>query len=284
MSEPDLPFRPPRSEIVAIAGDQLVAVILEGDGVAVPIRLMCDGIGLDAESQVNQLRAHPVLASGLRMVNVTIGDRVRSVAALLHTYIPFWLATISPTQVNAQTRPKLIRYQEELVDILARLFLGESHTPATPSSDPAVAALHLRLDTVLRELRVTREALIAEQQRVRADLDTTQQRLTSLDEIVTELHEVIPITPKHAAYIQRAIKQLAHRVVQHRVRQGSGGQSEENIYQLLFGQFKIAFRIPRYDALPLKKYDDALTWLHQQARELLPDDPDALPPHQEQLL
>lgn len=32
-------------------GDQLVAVILEGDGVAVPVRLVCAALGLDVGSE-----------------------------------------------------------------------------------------------------------------------------------------------------------------------------------------------------------------------------------------
>jgi hypothetical protein len=50
--------------------------------------------------------------------------------AIIHTKLPFWLATISPEQVNDETRPKLIQYQTELADMLARLFYGEPATPA----------------------------------------------------------------------------------------------------------------------------------------------------------
>jgi hypothetical protein len=60
--------------------------------------------------------------------------------------------------------------------------------------------------------------------------------------------------------------------------------TEENLYQLLFGQFKATFRLPWYDALPARRYEEALTWLKERAAEFLPDDPNALPPHQEQLL
>jgi hypothetical protein len=56
------------------------------------------------------------------------------------------------------------------------------------------------------------------------------------------------------------------------------------MYELLFAQFKMNMGIPRYDALPASKYDLALAWLRSKAQELLPDDTDALPPLQEQLL
>jgi hypothetical protein len=56
------------------------------------------------------------------------------------------------------------------------------------------------------------------------------------------------------------------------------------MYERLFAQFKIDMGIPRYDALPAKQYENALAWLRRKADEYLPNDPDALPPLQEQLL
>jgi len=80
------------------------------------------------------------------------------------------------------------------------------------------------------------------------------------------------------------MKHLAHRASRRRTKAGQTGQTEENLYQLLFGQFKATFRLPRYDALPARRYEEALRWLKERAAEFLPDDPNALPPHQEQLL
>jgi hypothetical protein len=282
-SGPDAPLQPPRHELIEFDGDRLVAVVLEGDGVAVPVRVMCESIGLDTETQVGQLRTHPVLSAGLRVVNVAMGGRIRSVVALIHHRIPFWLATISPNLVNEATRPKLVRYQEELADILARLFYGEAASPTALSANPEIAALQRQLDATVLDMRRIREALIAEQQRLSTTVHDTQQQLTSLSEIVTELETVIPIVPAQAEYIQRTLKRLAKRLYQQRAKDPSYRQTEENLYQLLFGQFKVDMRIPRYDALPRRDYDRALGWLQEKARTLLPDDPEALPPHQEQL-
>ena len=61
-------------------------------------------------------------------------------------------------------------------------------------------------------------------------------------------------------------------------------QTEDNLYQLLFGQFKVEMGIPRYDALPIDKYDAAIAWIERKAAELLPGDPDAVAPRQETFL
>lgn len=278
------PFKPPREEMVEFDGDRLVAVILEGDGVATPVRLLCESIGLDPDVQMANVREHPVLATGLRVVNVSGERGVRSVAALLHTMIPYWLATIPPNQVNAVSRPKLIRYQREVANVLARLFYGDDAVPEAPAADPAVAALQKRMQDALREVRVARDALWYAQQQYATQAGEQQRQIANLAEIVGELQEYIPIGPAQAEYIQRSIKQLARRVYQQRKKAGKSDQSESHFYEMLFGRFKLEFKLPRYDALPRKRYDEALIWLQSRAAELLPGDPDALPPRQELLL
>ena len=291
MSQSPPPFDMPREEIVEFEGDQLIAIVLDGDGVAVPLRTLCESLDLDTATQIENIRAHPVLSRGIRMVNVTIGGRVRSVAALLHTMIPYWLATIPPNMVKATSRDKLARYQAEVANVLAQLFYGTDAIPTEPAADPTVAALQQRMGGLLREVRLAREALLAAQQQYMQQFEThqqqlveQQQQLTDLAEIVTELQNIIPIGPEQAAYLQGAMKHLARRTSRQRTKAGQTGQTEENLYQLLFGQFKVRFRLPRYDALPARRYEEALVWLKERASELLPDDPNALPPRQEQLL
>jgi hypothetical protein len=291
MSQSPLPFDAPREEMIEFDGDQLVAIVLDGDGIAVPVRIMCESLDLDTSTQIEHIRAHPVLSRGIRMVSVTLGGRVRSVAALIHTMIPYWLAIIPPNMVKANSRDKLARYQAEVANVLAQLFYGADAIPSEAAADPTVAALQQRMGGLLREVRLAREALVAAQQHYLQQFETHQQQLveqqqqiTDLAEIVTELQDIIPIGPEQAAYVQGAMKHLARRTSQRRTKAGQAGQTEENLYQLLFGQFKAAFRLPRYDALPARRYEEALTWLKERAAEMLPDDPNALPPHQERLV
>src|SRR5689334_21140922 len=95
MSDSPAPLTPPRHELVDFYGDQLIAGVLEGDGVAIPLRLLCERIGLDTDAQAERLRNHAVLAAGLRVVNVELGGRIRSVLAIIHYKLPFWLISIS---------------------------------------------------------------------------------------------------------------------------------------------------------------------------------------------
>ncbi len=64
----------------------------------------------------------------------------------------------------------------------------------------------------------------------------------------------------------------------------AGKQQKESFYGRLFGQLCADLGTPKYGLLPAGKYDTALEWLRRKAAELLPDDPDALPPLQEAMV
>jgi hypothetical protein len=274
-SLPRLPQRRPAIKDVSFDGDQLVAVILDGDGAALPVRAVCQALGLDPRYQLQRLREHDVLVAGLREVRMSQGGKLHVVVAILSRYIPFWLATVTPGQVAEAMRPKLVRYQTELVDVLNRLY-GEELAPARPASpDLAIAALERRIDDLLVELRLTRE-LLREQQAGEASQDA---RLEAIETVVDDLQQQIlqhtVVTPVQQEVLKRAIKRVA---VRYQQRTGS------ERYAMLFAQFCKAMGTPRYDALPAHEYEQALDWIEAQARALLPDDPEALPPRQERLL
>jgi len=247
---------PEKYQAVEFAGDSLLSVYRPGEGMAVPVRTICTVLGLDLKSQSDRIRKHEVLRQGLRKDLVPIDGKVREIAVLLHRYIPFWLATISPNQVNEEAHPKLVRYQTELVDVLAQLYLRTTDAPATTTQQ--------RVDDALAELRQLIDVHV-----------NHEKRLTIVEEIVADMQQQASVSAAQAEYIQRSIKRIAKRYEK---------LTERDIFGKLFAQFCIDLGTPRYDALPALKYDVALTWLRQTAQTYLPNDPEALPPLQESLL
>jgi antirepressor protein len=259
--------------------DRLIAVILEGEGIAVPVREICRTLGLDIDTQSARVREHEVLSQGLRVVRIRYGDRIRSVVAILHKYIPFWMATITPGLVAEHVRPKLVRYQIELVDLLAAIYGGGLQGALPVPADTVTTALQQRLADAITEVRLAREALLASLQEVREQIDSHEVRLTAaeglMDELQTQIASHTTITAAQREVIQRAIKHIAVRYEQ---------RTGKDVFGLLFSQFCVDLGTPKYGLLPAGKYDAALDWLRQKAAEYLPNDPDALPPLQEALL
>jgi soluble cytochrome b562 len=279
----------PHIEPFEFHGDALIAVIVDGDEVALPIRSICGALGLDTQSQSERLREHDVLSQGLRIVKIPVGSRVQSVLAINRRYLAFWLATITPSQVNDTARPKLVSYQQELVDVLDSLYGTGETLVAEAGAESALATINARFATLVAELRITRAALLTAQQQTDAKIDAQDVRLSTVEELVGDrlttilgqldeaqqrLLDAVKITAAQQAVIRRAIERLGKRYEK---------KTGKAIYDLLHARFCAELGTPRYDALPAKKYAAALDWLRARAGEYLPDDPDALPPLQESL-
>lgn len=59
-----------RLEDITFDGDTFPAIVRSGDGVAIPVRSICEALGLDVERQSSRLRDHEVLSQGLRIVRL----------------------------------------------------------------------------------------------------------------------------------------------------------------------------------------------------------------------
>ena len=65
MDEPSPPsFATPIYRDIEFYHDRLPAAIVYGDGVLLPIRHVCQVLGLDSKAQVDFLRSHPVFVAG----------------------------------------------------------------------------------------------------------------------------------------------------------------------------------------------------------------------------
>jgi hypothetical protein len=72
------------------------------------------------------LREHELLSSHLISHDImtdTLGPR--SAICLPLKYLPLWLAGIQAKRVHPDIRARLLVYQEECVEVLARYFLGD---------------------------------------------------------------------------------------------------------------------------------------------------------------
>jgi P22_AR N-terminal domain len=288
-----------RYQELTFDGDLLMAVIVEGEGVAVPVRTVCDIFGLDVETQTERLQEHDVLSHGLRYVKVPIGGRVRSVLALLHTHIPYWFATIPARQVEEAFRAKLVRYQEELVLVLSALYGSERAQIQPSDATTSVTTLGQRLTAALAQVQQLRDEIVQTQRSLHAHQESTNTRFddqqvqltriaglldeqvravrSQTDAIQQQIDQAVPISSAQQSYIRLNIQRIAARYKKRH-------PDAPKIFDRLFSEFCLDLGTPRYDALPSGKYPDAVAWLERKAAEFLPGDRDALLPRQESLL
>ena len=87
----------------------------------VPIKPICEALGIDIESQRKKIKEHPILSSTAVLSTVVASDgKAREMYC-----IPFvfgWLFTINPANVKEKSRESLIKYQQECYHVLYEYF------------------------------------------------------------------------------------------------------------------------------------------------------------------
>ncbi len=105
-----------------------------------PIRPLCDFLGVSWDPQRRRINRDPVLSRKIQRVTVTVTDSYRTIGremlCLPLDYLNGWLFGINASRVKEEIRDRLIRYQEECYQILSNAFFDRL-VPALPSSSVA---------------------------------------------------------------------------------------------------------------------------------------------------
>ncbi len=97
--------------------------IIDQDGnPQVPIRPICENIGLDWASQFTKLTDSESRLTVCRITTVAADGKQREMLCMPLRKLNGWLMSISPKKVSPSVRPKLIRYQNECDDVLYNYF------------------------------------------------------------------------------------------------------------------------------------------------------------------
>jgi hypothetical protein len=98
-------------------------VVIENGERYVPIRPICEALGIDFSVQLKKLKDHPIFGSTVVM-NTTVGGdgKEREMATILFKFVFGWLGQIDPRKVREEVREPLIRYQLECYNALYNHF------------------------------------------------------------------------------------------------------------------------------------------------------------------
>ena len=107
------------------------------DGIVyVPIRPICDNLGVTLAGQRERIIRDPVLSEAVASVSVTLTQQAREMLCLPLKFIPGWLFGINANRVKPELLERIIRYQRECYDVLAEAFVEGGFT-----ADPVFAEL-----------------------------------------------------------------------------------------------------------------------------------------------
>lgn len=247
--------------------DDEITVVLVDMGkrqeIYVPIRPICDFLGVAWDPQRRRIKRDLVLSREVRGVTVTVtpGGRQEMICLPLD-YLSGFLFGISASRVKEEIRDRLVRYQRECYNVLAEAFQEGRLT-----TDPVLDDL-LQSDTEAVQAYKMLQALVKlarNQILLEAQLDRHTTRLDEHDQRLEELEAVLgdtgrSVTPDQASQISQAVKAVALALGQLTNRNEFGG---------VYGEFYRKFGITSYKALPAKKFDEALQFLTEWHQSLV---------------
>ncbi len=267
---------PVEERTVVFYDDELTAVLVhvgDQDQVFVPVRPLCELLGLDWSAQRQRIMRDAVLSQEAKGVGVIttpsrsgVGGGRQEMMCLPLDYLNGWLFGVSADRVKPEIRERLIRYQKECYRVLARAFVRE---PAEDQATPTMTAL-----VQVREMGLAIVRMAEEQIEFERRLTTTEGRLDQAAVVVGDLNRRVAsleqkmapaalISEDQAGQISQAVKAVALAL---------GKQSGRNEFGAIYGELYRKFGITGYKQLPRGRFDDAMRFLTEWYQTITGED------------
>lgn len=242
--------------------DEVTAVLVpsdEGEQVLIPVRPLCERLGLSWPGQLERINRDPVLSEIVMSVRVTRTDidpssrqpRTSEMLCLPLDFLNGWLFGVSANRVKDEIRERLIRYQKDCYRVLAAAF-------QQTAVSPTMANL-----AQIRGLALAIAQMAEEQMEHERRISTAENRLNQaavivggidkrLKEVEARVSPGQPITNEQASEIKELVKAVA---------MSQGGKPEN--FQAIWGEMYRRFGVGSYKLIPQRKYADVLAFLEE---------------------
>lgn len=232
---------------VTFYDDQLLAVRLASGEVLIPLRPICDNLGVAWSPQRRRINRDAVLSEEVISVTVTVTQQGREMLCLPLKYVPGWLFGINAERVKPEIRERLIRYQRECYDVLSEAFQEGRLTADAGLSEllagDSDAAQAYQLAVAIMKIARSQVALEGKVGTLEGRLEAIEDALASPERLITQ---------DQAMQISQSVKAVA---------MVWSKQAGANQYGAVYGELYRRYGVTSYKQLPASRYQDAIDWL-----------------------
>jgi hypothetical protein len=245
--------------------DEVTAVRMADGVVYVPIRPLCDYLGLDWSGQLQRLNRDPILSEALMSVGVTPTDiapesrrpHSSEMACLPLDYLNGWLFGVNANRVKAEIRDRVLKYQRECYRVSADAFQSTAVVSSAPSTLMQVREMGLAIVRMAEEQMAFDRRLGATEGELRLVVD----RLTAVE---SKLSPAQLVSEDQASQISQAVKAVAIAL---------GKKSGRNEFGSTYGEIYRKFGITSYKQMPVRQFDDTMKFLTEWHQTIVTDTP-----------
>lgn len=261
---------PTSQKTIIFYEDEITAVVIEGDErvVYVPLRPLCEYLGLNWSAQTRRINRDPVLDQVVATVAVTATEGTRDVKREMLTlpldYLNGWLFGINASRVKEEIRDKVIRYQLECYKVLAREFVQTAVSPTASSSLMQVREMGLAIARMAEEQMEFDRRLGVTEATMQETAVTVDGMRDDIELLKARTDPGEAVTQSQAMQISQAVKAVAREL---------GKQTKRNEYGGVYGELYRRYEITSYKELPSAQFDECLAWLTDWHKSLTSDNP-----------
>ena len=255
---------------VAFYGDDIIAVRLADGGVFVPVKPICDLIGVGWGGQFRRLQRDPVLSEETRSIAVASANRgTQPMVCLPLDYVSGFLFGLNADRVKAEKRERVILYQRECYKVLAEAFYegrltltdDETFDELLERSNSAAVEAYRMAQAIAK---LARSHILIE-----ARLDQQDRRFENYDQRLEAIESTLgdpdrQVTPEQAAQISQAVKTIAFEL---------GKRTKRNEFGGVYGELYRRFGVNSYKAVPAAKFDSVMAWLNEWLQAIIDGNP-----------
>lgn len=250
--------------------DDKVTAVLAPDGtVYVPLRPVCELIGVSWGAQRRKLQNDPVMSDVLRSVAIrprTLSDpsqpKTSKMVCIPLDYLNGWLFAINANRVRDDVKENVMRYQRECYKVLYEAFsTGVAERPDSDimqsADDAAVTYRHLVQMARLARQHYYLSKKVDEHDEQLAD---HTKRLGLIEAQLS--NPAAYVTQEQAQLISSGVKAIATVL---------GKQSGRNEFGSVYGELYQRYGVTSYKQIATSRYDEVMTWLRNWWVELRND-------------
>ena len=244
---------PAEQKQVMFYEDEVTAVRMADGSVYVPIRPLCDYLGLNWSGQRQRIHRDTILDEVSRECVIHSQGQGRSMLCLPLDYLNGWLFGVNARRVNADIRDSLLRYRRECYRVLSDAFQGTAIAASAPSTLVQVREMGLAI------VRMAEEQMAFDRR-----LGTTESELRVVTERLTAVEEKLApgqlVTDEQASQISQAVKAVALAL---------GKKTNRNEFGACYGELYRRYGITSYKKMPVHQFDDAINFLTEWHQEVV---------------